>query len=76
MTPSPRRFAASQADLVWASWLAVGAAYEAHALWRKHHEYTASQTTRRWWRVETPAGRAAFTAVAVWYIGHVMRWWR
>lgn len=73
---SRRRLQADQADVVWAAWLAAGAAYETYTLYRRQHHRTASQTTRRWWRVETPLGRAAFTAVVAWYVGHVMRWWR
>lgn len=65
-----------QADLVWATWLAVGVAYEAHALLNKQQHRTASQTTRRWWMVDTVPGRVAFLATTGWFIGHIMRWWR
>lgn len=66
----------SSADFVWAGLLTAGAALEVYALKNKQPGDTLSESTRRWFRVNTPAGRWVFgiswTAFAVWYGLHIL----
>ena len=77
---APPSLTYDQSDLVWATIFTAGIAYEVWALYTKQYERTASQATRRWWRTHTPTGKATFTltttSAAVWYVGHILRWWR
>lgn len=66
--------------LVWGGILAAGAAAEAHALIRDHHDCTLSALTRAVCRTEHPAGRVAFVAgsavLAIWFQYHIVTWKR
>lgn len=52
------------ARLVWPALLAVGTVAEVRSL-RRHDGATLSECTRDLFRVHTPIGRAAFTAVLI-----------
>lgn len=59
-------------------WLGVGiAAGIVEAVAMRHHHGTLSELTARAFRVEQPAGKAAFvvalSATAVWYAAHILR---
>lgn len=62
--------------LYWGGLIAVGTALEAMALRNKAHNHTFSHATRYTFRVEHPAGKAAFvvgcTALYSWYVKHIL----
>jgi hypothetical protein len=64
-------------DAAWAALFAVGAGYEAYAIWRKEFDRTASRTTRRWFRTHHPLGAAVFAvgwgSFAVWFTWHIIK---
>lgn len=64
-------------DAVWGGLLAAGAGYEVWALRAGRSDATLSASTRRWFRVATPAGRAVFAGAwcgfAVWFLVHIVR---
>lgn len=74
--------------LYWAVWvlglvLAGFAVPEAHALFNKQSGDTLSENTRRWFRTDTPGGGWTFAgvwvtllAVWLWFLGHILNWWR
>lgn len=68
MTPPPW--------LVWATLLSAGVAYEVHELRGGSDGYPLSRLVRAATRVDTPAGRAAFTVgwggFAVWFGAHIV----
>lgn len=69
---------ACRPGLLWGGILAAGAVSEAHALRRRHHDCTLSAQTRRAFRTQHPAGRAAFmvggAALASWFLHHIVTW--
>lgn len=73
-----RRVAVSEADVVWAAVVGAGMWYEIRSLWNMSvkHPDTLSATTRRTFRTHTPAGRVVFGAFWLWFLGHVLGWWR
>lgn len=66
----------SSADLVWAGLLTVGAAFEVYAIKNKQRGDTLSEATRRWFQVQSPAGRWVFRltwlAFATWFWLHIL----
>ncbi len=68
----------SQADMVWSAVVGTGLWYEFRALRNMPHKHpdTLSATTRRTFRTDTTAGRVAFGAFWLWFLGHVLGWWR
>lgn len=69
----------SPADYVWGGLIAAGGVYEAVALVNKRPGDTLSETTRKAFRVHTPAGKAAFGTLwisfATWFTGHILWGW-
>lgn len=69
----------SNSDLVWASLILAGAAFEAYTLTNGRQEDTFSATTRRLFRVRTRAGALAFgilwASASTWFFGHVLYGW-
>ncbi len=67
------------AALVWGGLFLAGAAVEAWALLNKRSGDTLSETTRRAFRVRTPAGALAFgvlwSSFSVWFGGHILFGW-
>ncbi len=65
-------------DVVWGAVVGTGLAYEVWALRNLPHKHpdTLSATTRRTFRTDTPVGRLAFGAFWLWFLGHVLGWWR
>jgi hypothetical protein len=63
-------------DLVWASLLAAGVAYETYALNNGREGYTLSENVRSWFHVESPAGKLAFAsgwlALSAWFVPHII----
>lgn len=68
----------NEADVVWAVVIGTGLWYEFRALRNMplKHPDTLSATTRRTFRTHTPVGRVAFGAFWLWFLGHVLQWWR
>lgn len=66
----------SSADWVWGGLLAVGAGFEVYALRNGKRDDTLSESTRRWFRVRTRAGRTVFVvawvAFAAWWVAHIL----
>lgn len=66
----------NSADLVWAGLLTIGGAFEVYAIKNKQPGDTLSEATRRWFRVNTRAGRwvfgIAWSAFAIWFGLHVL----
>lgn len=64
------------ADIVWGGLLAAGAAFEVYALRNGRSGDTLSESTRRWFRVRTPAGALVFgvawCAFALWFLVHIL----
>lgn len=64
------------ADAVWGGLLTAGLAFEVYALKNARPGDTLSESTRRWFRVNTPAGRWVFGMVwagfAVWFGVHIL----
>lgn len=62
--------------LFWGGLLFVGTAYELRALRTKQEERTLSDVTRDVFRVDTRAGRIAFTLAwggfTAWYAHHIL----
>lgn len=63
--------------LVWGALAGAGIAYEAWALRDPREGYTLSEVTRALFRVEHPAGKAAFLAgyvgFSAWFVPHIVR---
>lgn len=70
----------SEADYIWAALILAGAAYEVHTLRNRRNLDTLSETTRRWFQVRTPVGRAVFAlgwvGFSVWFLLHVLEPWK
>lgn len=64
--------------LRWGAVLAMGAALEAEAVARKHHEHTFSHMTRQTCRTSTPLGKTGFIAgwvlLSLWWVNHIVKW--
>lgn len=64
-------------DAVWGGLLTAGAGYEVWALRSGRSDDTLSASTRRWFRVATPAGRATFAGAwagfGLWFLWHILR---
>ncbi len=65
--------------LAWIAWLAAFGIIEGMALANKRSDDTLSEHTRRWFAVDTRAGRTAFGVAWVgfgaWFLGHILKWW-
>ena len=61
--------------MIWFGLVLLGAAFEGYALASGRSGDTLSETTRRWFRVREPVGRAVFTvawlAFTVWFLIHI-----
>jgi hypothetical protein len=66
-------------DVVWATLIAAGAAYEAYALISKRSGDTLSETTRKAFRVRTRTGALVFgtlwVSFSTWFLGHILWGW-
>ncbi|CAM5251325.1 hypothetical protein SGLAM104S_01644 [Streptomyces glaucescens] len=64
------------ADAVWGGLLLAGAAFETYALRTARQGDTLSESTRRWFRVHTRAGKVVFAAgwvgFSVWWVHHII----
>lgn len=64
------------ADFIWGGLILVGAAVEAWALYSAKPGDTLSESTRRWFRVNTPLGRTLFglgwAAFSTWFLVHIV----
>ena len=79
--PRPVQVVAYWARWVWVSILAVAAVFEVYGVWvRRGTDDTLSEVTRWALRTDTRTGAAVFltgwTAFAVWFPAHVLRWAR
>lgn len=67
----------STGDVVWGGLLLAGAGFEVYALRTARQGDTLSESTRRWFRVHTRAGKVGFavawTGFGVWYLDHILR---
>lgn len=65
---------------VWGAIFLAGLAYETYTLATRRHHATLSATTRVLFRVHDKPGQLAFVATwgvgSVWFLGHILRWWR
>lgn len=65
-----------EADIVWAAVLIAGLGYEVAALRNNRKDDTLSETTRRWFMTNKPAGRWAFgvawVGFSAWYLWHIL----
>jgi hypothetical protein len=63
-------------DVVWGALIMLGAAYELAALRTKRQGDTLSETTRKWFMTDKPAGKVAFGVAWVgfsgWYLWHIL----
>jgi hypothetical protein len=66
----------TDADYIWGGLLLAGAAVEAWALWTAKPGGTLSESTRRWFRVNTRAGATLFglgwASFSVWFLFHIV----
>jgi hypothetical protein len=64
-------------DFVWGGLILAGAAFEVYALKNARAGDTLSESTRRWFRVHTKAGAAAFiiawASFSVWFGWHILQ---
>lgn len=64
------------ADLIWGGLLLIGAVIEIWALRTAKAGDTLSESTRRWFRVNTPVGSAVFGVAwvifSVWFLVHIV----
>ncbi|MFD8233984.1 hypothetical protein ACFV20_19150 [Streptomyces sp. NPDC059696] len=63
-------------DAVWGGLILAGAAFEVYALRNAREGDTLSESTRRWFRVHTKAGKVLFVVgwvgFSVWFLDHIV----